>query len=294
MIISNLLGGIGNQMFQAACGRALSLRTGQPLKLAVDQFETYGLHHGYQISKIFTWQPELASTADLRELIGWQSHPLVRKVLGRPAMRAWSNRRWANEPHLHFWPGLASVQGPCYLHGYWQSERYFADCAAQIRADFTFTLEPDAADMAILEQMQAAPSVSLHVRRGDYLHAKNAGLFAPIGVDYYRLALAHVRQRVPGARCFAFSDDPAWVMEHLAPLEQPLVVVSHNGGARGARDMRLMAAASHHIVANSTFSWWAAWLNPSPHKIVVAPRQWFADEIRRSSRDLIPPDWVRL
>lgn len=294
MIIANLLGGLGNQMFQAACGRALSLRTGQPLKLAVDQFDTYGLHHGYQIAKVFCWQPELARAADLRELIGWQSHPFVRKVLGRPAMRAWSGRAWANEPHLHFWPAMESMTGPRYLHGYWQSERYFADCASQIRADFSFMLEPDAADMAILEQMQAAPSVSLHVRRGDYLQAKNAGLYAHLGIDYYRRALEHVRQRVPGLRCFAFSDDPSWVLEHLAPHAQPLVVVSHNSGVRGARDMRLMAAAAHHIVANSTFSWWGAWLNPSPSKIVVAPRHWYADEARRSSRDLIPPAWVRL
>lgn len=294
MIITNLLGGLGNQMFQAACGRAHSLRTGQSLKLSVDQFNGYRLHNGYEIAKVFRWQPALATSGELRDLLGWQSHPLVRRVLGRPAMRKWSSRRWVNEPHLHFWPEALQRDGPCYLHGYWQSERYFADFAAQIRADYAFAFDWDEADRAVLRQMRAGPCVSLHVRRGDYLSAKNTGLLVSLGLDYYQAALRHVVAQVPGLRCFAFSDDPEWVLRHLAPEVDRLTVVSHNRDSRSAHDMRLMSQASHHIIANSSFSWWGAWLNPSPDKIVVAPRQWYHDETRHSSRDLVPETWVRL
>jgi len=294
MIITNLIGGLGNQMFQAACGRAMSLRTGLPLKLSVDQFASYRLHNGYQIPEVFAWQPDLATREELHSLIGWRGYPWVRRLLGRTSMHAWAGPRWAHEPHPHFWPGLLRLQGPHYVHGYWQSERYFADAIEQVRADFAFRLPWDAADLAVLEQMRLAPCVSLHIRRGDYLNAKNAGLYATPGLDYYRAALAYVRERVPGVRYFAFSDDPQWVLQTLGQEVDALTVVTHNTGRRSPRDMRLMSQATHHIIANSSFSWWGAWLNPSPEKIVVAPRQWFHDERRISSRDLIPGNWVRL
>jgi hypothetical protein len=295
MIITNLIGGLGNQMFQYACGRAASLRWNQPLLVSVDQFSTYKLHNGLEINRVFHGDVRTAGAADLRALLGWQAHPFVRKLLARPALAQLRRRAFVAEPHFHHWDGLQ--QRPLrdvYLHGYWQSERYFADAAAQIRADFGFASDWDEPDRAVLERMRAGPSLSVHVRRGDYTSKKNTGLYAACDLDYYRRAIRHVRERSAQARLFVFSDDPDWVQANLGPEFGELEAVRHNTGARSARDMRLMSCADHHVIANSSFSWWGAWLNPSPEKIVVAPRQWFVNEAAMSSADLIPASWVRL
>lgn len=292
MIISNIIGGLGNQMFQYACGRSLSLRTGQPLRLATDQFEGYTPHNGFELQRVFNIVTPLATESEIRQLLGWQASPALRRLFGRPAMRWFTGNRWGNEPHFQFWPGLAALQGPRYMHGYWQTERYFQEHADQIHADFAFRMEWDEQDATVRQRMHAQPSASLHVRRGDYNNAKSKGVYALCGLDYYREAIHLLRERVPGVRLFAFSDDPDWVDTHLGAEFGPLDIVRHNSGVRSAYDMRLMSQADHHIIANSSFSWWAAWLNSSQYKIVVAPRHWFLNGT--NDRDLIPSSWIRV
>ena len=150
----------------------------------------------------------------------------------------------------------------------------------------------DDADRAILARMQSRPSASLHVRRGDYTSAKNQHVYALCGMDYYRTAIRLMRSRVPGIRFFAFSDDPDWVASQFRDEMNQIEVVRHNSGVRSAFDMRLMSQADHHILANSSFSWWGAWLNPSPEKIVVAPKNWFSNGT--SDKDIIPSRWLRV
>ena len=292
MIISNIIGGLGNQMFQYACGRALSLRTGQPLRIVTDQFDTYALHNGFELRRVFCLEAPHATEGELKHVLGWQAPPMLRRLLGRPAMRWATGRNWSGEPYFQYWPGINDVPTPTYLHGYWQSERYFADVEDRIRADFDFRIPWDHADLAVRERMRARPSVSVHVRRGDYTLIKNQRIYAPCGIDYYRDAIRLVRQRVPGVRLFAFSDDPDWVGAQLGPDLGPVEIVRHNTGERSANDMRLMSQADHHIIANSSFGWWGAWLNADPRKIVVAPRRWFLNGT--DARDLVPSGWIRL
>lgn len=292
MIISNLVGGLGNQMFQYACGRSTSLRCGQPLRLATDQFDGYKLHNGFELHRVFHIDVPLATEAEVLQLLGWQASPSLRRLFGRPAMRLFTGNRWGNEPHFHFWPELSAFQGPRYLHGYWQSELYFQEYADQIRADFVFQMAWDAQDDAVRQRMRVQPSASLHVRRGDYTNVKNQGVFALCGLDYYREAIRLLRDRIPGVRLFAFSDDPDWVDAHLGTEFAPIETVRHNSGFRSAHDMRLMSQADHHIIANSSFSWWGAWLNPSQDKVVIAPRDWFLNVT--DDRDLIPTSWIRI
>ncbi len=292
MLVINIIGGLGNQMFQYASGRSCSLRSGLPLRLATDQFDAYTLHNGFELQRVFHIDAPLASEAELLQLLGWKASPALRRLFGRPAMRWFTGNRWGNEPHFQFWSGLAALQGSRYLHGYWQSERYFQEHADQIRADFAFRMEWDAQDDAVRQSMRAQPSASLHVRRGDYTNAKNQGVFALCGLDYYREAIRLLRERVPGVRLFAFSDDPDWVSAHLSAEFGPLEIVRHNSGTRSAYDMRLMSQADHHIIANSSFSWWGAWLNPAKDKVVVAPRHWFLNGT--DDRDLLPTSWIRV
>jgi hypothetical protein len=140
--------------------------------------------------------------------------------------------------------------------------------------------------------MRQQPSVAMHVRRGDYTNAKNSRVYAQAGPQYYRAAIAHVKATVANPRFFVFSDDPGWVRQHLLS-EASMVVVDHNSGAHSYNDMRLMSLADHNIIANSTFSWWSAWLNAHPQKCVVAPKRWFLSDGMDSS-DVCPADWILL
>lgn len=292
MIISNLIGGLGNQMFQYACGVALSARTQQNLRIATDQFDNYTLHNGFELQRVFCVDTPLATGHELKDLLGWQSSPRFRHVFGRPSLRWACSRRCCIEPHFHYWPAIHEWNGPAYVHGYWQSERYFSDVTTRVREAFSFRQPLDDADQAVQSHMQQQPSASLHVRRGDYTTSKNQGVYAQCDMRYYRTAINLLREQVPNVRIFAFSDDPDWVQAQLVPEFGALDIVRHNTGARSANDMRLMSSANHHIIANSSFSWWGAWLNPDPDKLVIAPKSWFVDG--KNDKDLIPPHWTRV
>jgi hypothetical protein len=292
LIISNIIGGLGNQMFQYACGRALSIRMGQEFKLTTDQFEGYLLHNGFDLQRVFNIDVEHASSSELQSLLGWQKSPGIRWFFGRPAMRWARIGHWCGEPTFEYWPEIMNIHPPVYLHGYWQSEKYFKDVSEQIRHDFSFILPWDKEDIKVRERMNAQPSASIHIRRGDFLASKNKKLYACCDIHYYRQAIYYLRQKIPEIKLFAFSDDPSWVETYLMPEFGEIEIVSHNIGMRSANDMRLMSQTAHHIIANSTFSWWGAWLNPSPNKIVIAPKNWFVNDI--NDNDLIPSSWLRL
>ncbi len=196
------------------------------------------------------------------------------------------------EPHFHYWPGICNVPLPNYLMGYWQSERYFADVAQTIRTDFTFRQPMIGRNHELVEEIGAVNAVSLHVRRGDY--ANNLRTKATHGVcplDYYEAAIRYIAERVEAPHYFVFSDDMEWVRANLR-IQLPCSYVDHNQGAESYNDMRLMSLCKHHIIANSSFSWWGAWLNPCDDKVVVAPKNWFANS--NDTKDLLPFGWATL
>ncbi len=279
-------------MFQYAAGRALALRNETALALDISGFESYGLHQGFELQRVFRGSFEVASGADIRRVLGWQSPAGIRRILARRPLARLFRTRLTVEPHFQYWPGIQNLPKDCYLSGYWQSERYFSDAAAQIRDDFTFRLPLEGMNAELAGQMSHAGSVSLHVRRGDYVsNPRTAATHGACSLDYYQAAIRHVAERVPQPRFFIFSDDIAWVRANLN-IEFPCVHVQHNRGAESYNDMRLMSLCRHHIIANSSFSWWGAWLNQSMDKIVVAPQRWFARPT--DVRDLFPPGWVTL
>lgn len=294
MIITNLIGGLGNQMFQYACGRACALDAGLPLAVSSDMFRDYALHQGLELTRVFALEVDEASPAQMRERLGWQRPVWLRRLLSRPYARALTRPGFVAEPHFHFWPGLreAAARG-AYLQGYWQCERYFAHHEATLRQDLRFRAAARGLNAEFAERIGECEAVSLHVRRGDYVsNARTQAIHGSLPQQYYERALRHVLQRVPHARVFAFSDDPQWVAANLLPLHPGLIIVNHNRGADSYNDLRLMALCRHHVIANSSFSWWGAWLDARPDKIVVAPERWFADG--PDSVDLVPSSWIRL
>lgn len=279
-------------MFQYAAGLALALRHDTELRFDLDWFDAFKLHQGLELPRVFGLELPLATTLEKRRVLGLLSKPLLRHFLSRRSLRFLRPSRFAIEPHFHFWPQLMHLPDNIYLDGYWQSERYFSSHAEQVRETYRITSSLDASNAALAQQIDATTSVSVHVRRGNF--ARNPEVNRVHGVDlreYYRKSIETIGRRLDNPHYFIFSDEPEWVRSYL-DIAAPCTVVSHNSGVNSYRDMQLMSLCRHHVIANSTFSWWGAWLNPRPDKIVVAPCQWFANDT--PTNDLIPAAWDRL
>lgn len=292
MIISQVIGGLGNQMFQYAAGRALALERRTALSLDLAAFERYRLHQGYELERAFGLKVGAATGAALREVLGWQASLPLRAVLARRQLAPLRKREFVVEPHFQYWSGIRAIGGDAYLSGYWQSEKYFSKVAKQIREDFAFRQALNDANAAVAAAMAGVQAVSLHVRRGDYV--SNSATTSTHGLcssAYYGAAIAHVAAHVAKPMFYVFSDDIEWVRAHI-PIGFAHHFVAHNQGVESYNDMRLMSLCKHHIIANSSFSWWGAWLNPASEKIVVAPQKWFA--IAKDVGDLYPAGWTRL
>lgn len=292
MIITRIIGGLGNQMFQYAAGRALSLKNSTDLALDISEFENYELHQGFELQRIFGSPFVIASEEDIRMVLGWQSPAGIRRILSRRSFASFIRRRLVVEPHFNYWPGIHELSKNCYLSGYWQSEKYFAIFASQIREDFTFRHPFEEQNAELAEKILQVNAISLHIRRGDY--ANNPNTTATHGLcslDYYRESLQYIVERVENPQFFIFSDDITWAKINLK-IEFPHIYVQHNCGTESYNDMRLMSLCRHHIIANSSFSWWGAWLNQSAEKIVIAPRKWFSSQL--NVQDLFPDSWVTL
>ncbi|MBT8604093.1 alpha-1,2-fucosyltransferase [Polynucleobacter paneuropaeus] len=292
MIISHLLGGLGNQMFQYAAGRALSSRVSEELRLDTSDFLSYGLHQGYELKRIFGIQSPIATKHDLQKMLGWRSNVFAKKVLKRKLFVPMRGNQLIFEPHFHFWDGLARVRSDAYLYGYWQSEKYFQSAQDLIRKDFVFQRPLDSRNQELRKQMDGSSAISLHIRRGDYISSTaNQKVFHALPVAYYRDAIKLLADKVTNPHFYIFSDDMEWVKNQL-PIDYPKTYVDHNRGNDSYLDMQLMSYCQHHIIANSSFSWWGAWLNPSPKKIVLAPVKWFSNHFQCA--DLVPEQWLRI
>jgi hypothetical protein len=292
MVVSHILGGIGNQMFQYAAGRSLATALHDEFLLDLESFNGYSLHNGYELKRVFDVSTEAASSKKLLSLLGLRGLPLSKKILRRKQFELFRGKNFAVEPYFNFWPNFFSLKSNCYLHGYWQSEKYFKSIESEIRNEFSFKKPLLDASELIANQIARSNAVSLHIRRGDYISdAKTSSIMNVCDVSYYERAVSYVANKVASPVFYVFSDDIDWVKQHIS-LDYPCVYINHNRGEYSYIDMQLMSLCKHHIIANSSFSWWGAWLNASQKKIVVAPKLWFKNDIDDS--DLIPTEWIRM
>lgn len=285
MIYARLAGGLGNQMFQYAAARALAMRVGTEVVLDLRDLGKGPRHAVFGLDR-FSIQARIGSEADLPP---GRSTPL-RNMLWRTFG---TSPRFLRERGLAFNDAVLDAGDDVYLHGYWQSERYFADAADRLRHEFSIPSAPGVGTARMMDAILSADtSVSVHLRRGDYV--STPGGRASHGVcdhAYYARALERLRPEVGQAlHAFVFSDDPVWARENLR-LDCEMTLVDVNDALSAHDDLRLMASCRHHIIANSTFSWWGAWLDPRPDKVVVAPRQWFSDS-RLQNPDILPTSWT--
>jgi len=189
-------------------------------------------------------------------------------------------------------PSVFAVKGNIVLNGYWQSERYFLEHRGLVSRTFTWPQPTDSESLALLARIASSESVAVHVRRGDYaLDATTNEYHGTCAPAYYAASASHFANTLGSPRFFVFSDDPAWAASSLA-LPGPWEVVRVNGPDSARRDMQLMSQCKHAIIANSSFSWWAAWLTERPGKMIVAPRQWFRDRRMRNITP-VPSRWLQ-
>lgn len=287
MIITELNGGLGNQMFQYAVARRLAEVNHTELKLDIENFNkdrlrAYELHH-LNVNAQFAVYDDIAifKERSKREKIKFY----IRQILSRKKLRN------IKEKHFHFDESILFLKDNIYLQGYWQSEKYFKDIADIIRREFSLKEKLSEESQQVAQKIKMSiNSVSLHIRRGDYVsNPTTNSVHGVCSLEYYQQCVQVLRERLGELSLFVFSDDPVWVEENLN-YDHLLTFVNHNGAERAYEDMHLMSLCQHNIIANSSFSWWGAWLNQNSKKIVFAPKQWFrVDDY--ATGDLIPEGW---
>lgn len=279
MIYTRLHGFLGNQMFQYAAAAQLAARLGVSVALDPRRAAAKGQGNLTDIFELPVVAPaHLPPDQDRNRF----AYGLWRFIGRSPKLR--------REKGLGYDPSFEQWGDESYLHGYWQSDKYFAGITDHLHEVFQMVPQMSPENAAMAQQIAAGPSVALHVRRGDYVAL---GATTVCDQAYYDAALSAVTDGLHRApTVFVFSDDPAWARDNLSvPFEK--VVVDLNGRATAHEDMRLMSLCQHNVVANSTFSWWSAWLNTNPNRRVAAPARWFAND-HQHNPDILPADWIAI
>lgn len=284
VVIVRLHGGLGNQMFQYAAARSLSERLRVPLKVDLRGFLNYQLHE-FGLNR-FSVELSVASSKELRCYPGWLSWLYV-KAPYLPMAKSWYVPKQFN-----FDKSWDEINSSCYLFGYFQSHLFFDKYRSMLQADFSLKAPLNSANQRYFDLASSCNSVSIHVRRGDYVtDAKTLSIHGVCDISYYQSAIKYIRSEVNDPVFFVFSNDLCWVKDNF-DLGDDAVLVEGNHKFPEV-DLALMTTCKHHIIANSSFSWWGAWLEEDLNSIVIAPEPWF-DDIKINARDVLPNRWKRV
>jgi hypothetical protein len=291
-ICMKINGGLGNQLFQAALGIKLAHARNVPLAFDATAYVADEPLRIYQLDR-FKIDAKLLTANELssmRPLAVRLPKPLYRRAHLFPFLKG---KAYIKERQWRFDPSILDVAAPAYLDGYWQTEKYFSTVIDRVREQFRLTDPITSSRQKIRNILLQKNSVSVHVRRGDYVASPSTlALYGTCSPEWYERAMAAVAEALGAPHFFVFSDDPEWARINL-PARWPRHFIDPNHDGRDFEDMHLMSQCSHHIIANSTFSWWGAWLNPHRNKIVVAPARWFASS-PLDTQDMVPAEWVRM
>ena len=292
MILISLQGGIGNQLFQYATARRLAHVHNTELKLdlsllADDKLRIYELNH-FNIC---------AQTADNNDFLLLKKNMLSKKIRTylKGLFQGKNVLTVVREKHFPFDETvLALADNTFFEFGYWQTEKYFKDIKHILQQELTLKDNLSTQSNEVALRIQNTPNtVCLHVRRGDYVsNPLTNSVHGTCSLQYYQKALQLIEQKYPELNLFVFSDDPEWTCANIQS-NHPMVFVNHNGAETAYEDLHLMSLCQHNIIANSSFSWWGAWLNQNPEKIVCYPNPWFRSE-ELDTCDLCPDNWHKV
>lgn len=306
MIVVRLIGGLGNQMFEYAMAKALAERHNANLKLDMSWIRAF--EHEKQIEGVYGLQnfkieEEFATENETREYLG--ANRFCRSL--RLRMNRYMPHRYKRileEKQFTYDKNVDNCNSNLYIYsGYWQSYRYFESVSNLIKKTFSFKNEVHALNRKIADQILNCEAVSIHVRRGDYVNnLALQGIYGAFGLEYYYKSVLYMQKHLKHPVFFIFSDDIEWVRKNLkidsaemvfVDANKELTVTEYGYRTKGHEDLQLMMLCKHNIIANSSFSWWGAWLNKNPQKMVVAPRRWFLTSAL-DTKDLLPGSWIKI
>jgi len=272
-IITQLNGGLGNQFFQYAVAKAIAINNNLELSFDINELISYTFR-GYDLNN-FNIEENFACDDEITQL--------KRKRVFK--------RTYFKEKRGKFMPEVLKIKNSAYLQGFWQSEKYFKTVSDVIRKDFTFKNLDFIKNQPILDEIKQTNAVSISVRCKDYIeNPETAKVHNVCSMQYYKDAIQYMKKNVENPIFYIFSDDIEWVKENFK-FDEPVVLPNTSNWQE---DLYFMQNCKHNIVANSSFSWWAAWLNQNPDKIVVAPKKWYTDIAKVDYKSVVPGNWVKI
>lgn len=294
IVITRLKGGLGNQMFQYAFGKAMALRSNSSLSIDVSFLKQNNQTKGVFVAR--EYELGIFSNIDARvlEFEKLYENRILKKLkrsIFHPGLKE------VTETSLAFDAAYMQLTPPLLYDGYWQHQDYFREYSRDIRLDFQFPSisAGDSAYAFYNSIKQTAISIGVHIRRGDYLNDLILQHHGWCSRSYYENAFRQMNERYPGASYYFFSDDPPWVKSEMATKVERFEVIEGNIGSESWKDLYLMSCCTHQVIANSSFSWWAAWLNLNESKTVISPTNWFANPVlNEQAKEVCPPSWIRI
>ena len=284
-MIIRITGGIGNQMFQYALKLKLDSILSQNCEIDTRFYQKNSVHNGFELNKVFGIQAPLYD-GPVQPLA--DQFPILYKMCFHRGILSLKTAHRLTEIRTCFRPEVLTMYGKnAYIDGYWQSEEYFHGIEDKVRRNFQFSAFTEQENLRLEQIIKEKQSVSLHVRRGDYVGVSR---FVSLGkTDYYQRAVEYIKSNVEDPLFIVLSDDISWCRENLE-LPADSIFVTWNIDDKSYRDMQIMSICKHNIIANSSFSWWGAWLNSNPKKIIVAPDRFFNGNVEDDSH-IIPKVW---
>ncbi|MFV0328410.1 MAG: alpha-1,2-fucosyltransferase [Dysgonomonas sp.] len=291
MVTVLLSGGLGNQMFQYAAAKALATRLNTSLTIDLYTFtkKTQATVRPYELD-IFNIK-NLPERSALKGKLITKARPFIQKH------RTFFHKFGilTDTYAILYQSVFESITGNITMSGYFQNEKYFKDIVKALRNDFTFKNPLIDDNLKVSDKIASSQSVAIHIRRGDYLSQNSQSNFITLDKAYYENAIRFIINQIKNPEFFVFSEDFEWIKENLNFENYPVTFIDWNKGKNSYIDMQLMSLCKHNIIANSSFSWWAAWLNNNQDKVVIAPGHWFQDEQKNKLLDDFYPDgWKKI
>lgn len=295
MIIARLMGGLGNQMFQYATARRLAIYRRTDLYLNISSYKnTLGSDTPREYNlDWFNTKVTVAQEEQLAKIASAEYQPsLFLRIKRKKSLDNRGPILQIGEQNKSFQPSILKASDNTYLTGWWQNELYFKDIRNTLLKEFTPKIKPDNKNKTLLGNIKAKESISLHIRRGDYITNPNAWAYHGIpDLKYYQKSISYIYSKTKDPYFFVFSDDISWCKKNFKLIKKCTFVEDND--SKAYEDIRLMSNCNHNIVANSSFSWWGAWLNDNKNKIIIAPKKWYIDKKANKETQIVPRSWVR-
>lgn len=290
MIIVKIAGGLGNQMFQYASAKSMAKRLNKELYIDLGHYDKYD-DRTFKLKEIFNIDDTVLSYKDIPLVYKIYKNRYINFIIRKSKMNIGLKNKFIYQKHFDIDRRLIENDNKnnFYLDGYWQNEEYFVEYDDYIRNKFKLKCEIRKEVLDKINEINTDNSVSVHIRRGDYMNIKNIELYGICPIEYYKNSIKYIADKISEPKFYFFSDDIDWVKENLN-IEYECEFI--DGRYDDFEELYMMSKCKHNIIANSSFSWWGAWLNTNPDKIIIAPKKW--TNRLNTSEQILPKNWIKM